>query len=226
MSVKLEWKLGDIKPSEYMKTSIAIASDYRWGEGWTKQQADRFETEVFSKLEQQGFVISYPKDREGSIRSCPSLKTSKEHDKTDLYLHPMEFSGYVTKADCDRIVAVLQSCDCIHGVKIAQQDYCYDISDNMYEEMLYENIHNIVDGFPKFFNQQGFKNMGAYAMQEYAFECVHECRLPRIGDKAGFSSNDIDVKTITNMLKVAKELGHFDKDKEKAKPKQKEGAER
>ena len=227
MRTKLDinWNLGDIQPSVLYKTSIAIKSDYEWGDGWTMQQANRFEAEVYPRLKEEGFEIQYPYNRGSSIRSCPLLVGEKAYDKTNLYLHPMEFSGYISKNDCDKVMKALSECECIYDTKISYQKECYDISNQTYEDMILENIHTITEGYKEFCKENGYK-LNANSMMEFGLEFAREYRLPRVGDKSGLTSSDVDVRAITNMLKVAKELGYMDKEKSKNQMKNREGAER
>lgn len=202
-----------LQPSEYKRVYIGIHGDYQMGTGWTKQQADTFHTEVHNKLRSYGFKINEP-DMSGA---CSEL-TKGKYDKTNLYLHPMEFTGYIRDDDCTKVLSALSECKCIKDFTLKYQEECYELSDVQYSNLITNNAIGIINRF-----KENYGDASKSVIDDFAWEFNKNNRIQRVGDTTGFSSDDIGYNTIKNILSVAKELGALDREKSKTKePKRKE----
>lgn len=199
MIIDFEWQgLEQLKSSEFLKTRIGIETAYKWGEGWTTQEAKDFENELYPKLIREGFAIEQPKDSIGCdhIRKGNNIGLVNYHDKTDLYLHPMELTGYIRKDDLSDLLRILGSCDCIHKIGQLTTSEVYDITDAGYIELLMNNAVNIKENFiDKLHENERFKRL--YGND--GFEFAKKFRLPRVGDGTGISSCDVDVSFVSNL---------------------------
>lgn len=199
-----EWDI-DLPYSDYKRVHIHIASAYQMGKGWTERDSSLFERELYPKLREAGFRIELPKDDWG----CPHLKgMTRSEGRLDLYMHPMEFTGYVTEEQLQKVVKVLNSCDkdIIKGVRVSSIRDCYDLSDTQYEEMIVARAKEILSFCDK-----------KTRSDDIALDFARECRLQRVGDSTGISSSDIDVRAVKNIVDVAKQLDYFEKSKTKNK---------
>lgn len=199
-----EWDI-DLPFSDYKRVHINIASAYRMGQGWTERDSILFEQELYPKLKEAGFNIEPPKDNWG----CPHLKgINRGEGKLDLYMHPMEFTGYVTEEQLQRVMKVLNSCDkdIIKGARINSIRDCYDLSDTRYEEMIFVRAKEILSYCDK-----------KTRSDDIALDFARNCRLQRVGDGTGICSDDIDVRAVKNIVDIAKQLDYFEKTKTKNK---------
>ncbi len=182
---------GQITPAPENNVHIKITSDYQWGSGWTAMQAKRFEDIVYPKLEEAGYVLHFPKDSFG----CPTL--TNPDNKMDLYLHPMEFTGYATKEDTEKIIAILRDCsEAVYETSLLYANKVYDISDEEYKQILEDNKDRIINHI------QSIPDYKKY-LYDAGFDFAKASRIPRIGDGPGYSYNNTD---ITYVSKLAKEL--------------------
>lgn len=92
----------DIQIAPERNINIQIKTDYEWGSGWTGTQQQKFKDIVFPKLQEAGFIIKEPKNSFG----CETLHSPDPNNKMDIYMHPMEFTGYAREADIKKIYDV------------------------------------------------------------------------------------------------------------------------
>jgi len=204
-----------LQPSEYKRVYIGIHGDYQMGTGWNRQQANAFHTEVHNKLRSYGFTVNEPNDNSGS---CAELSKGYKFDKTYLYLHPMEFTGYLKDEDCEKVLSALSECKCIKDYTLKYQQECYDLNDVQYSNLITQNAIGIINRF-----KDNYGDARHDVIDSFAWEFAMRNNIQRVGDGAGFSSDNIGYNTIKNILTVAKELGALDKEKSKTKePKRKE----
>lgn len=191
---KFEWQgLDEFKKSEYLNVRVNIETDYKWGSGWTIEQCDAFEEEVYPKLQAQGFYI---KDGD-SFGGCETLHKANKNgalnrfDKTDIYMHPVEFTGYMRKEDLDKMIEVLSNCKAIHRISSVSTKEVYDLSDSRYEKLMADNIVGIKNYIEDYMKSNKYDyNIG--------FDFAKANRLPRVGDGSGLSSDDVDIRFIEN----------------------------
>lgn len=164
-----------LTPSGVKQVEIGIETAYQWGIGWTSRDARQFEKEVYPKLEEAGYTIIPDK----YATSAPSLL--KENDAvTNLYLHPLKFSGYAYQEDIDAICDILKTCS---TVKEVREPFCqdtYDITNEEYAQILTEHEDEIREYY-------GYLKEVGGAL-ENCF--IKNYRIPRIGDHTGLISSD------------------------------------
>lgn len=163
---------------------ISITSKYEWGDGWNAFDEKEFRKVMYNALlAQEGFgFYLVEKDFCGA---CETLHSSNKG--TNVYLHPMEFSGYMRE---DEFNAILDAINFVDN-RIARYNHhivkdCYDISDDEYVSILEANK----DFAQKFYDD----NIERYGKWDIAFEFVTQNRIPRIGDSRCLCSSDVDIK--------------------------------
>ena len=218
----INWEIPDNKISKYYKAHISINSAYKWGRGWNASEKQEFENVVYPALMDAGYDIVHSK----SSGVCPSLYLKEDSCHLfnqvgymcdnkkipSLYLHPMEFTGYIPKEDAEKIVSILN--DKCKSVCSAELTYCkpvYDMSDEEYASLIVKHSKEIVDFALKEGNDLFIKYPS-----ELGFEFAKNCRIPRIGDlTGGYTCSDTDVKTVEAIVTIAKNLGYFSKENTK-----------
>ena len=200
-----------VEISDYSRVTITTETAYQNGRGWTGYEAMQYENEVYPALRNAGFTIEKPDDDFG----CPHLKIKEFGNKFDLYMHPESFTGYGKAEDIEKVIEVLKTCTkSIGKVELYYSEPVYDLNDYQYNDFLVSHSKEIVACIQEAMDK-GIKNFG-----DIGFEFARNCRLNRVGDGSGISFSDTDVRTITNIYNVAKELGVFDREKEKKDPAQ------
>ena len=191
----------DIPIANERRVRIAIEGDYKWGSGWTSSQEKRFEEEVYPRLRKAGYSIKEPKNRD----SCPDLVSPYANNHLKLYMHPMEFVGYANEDDIKKISGILSECkDVIYKVSIDTKQEVYDLSDRQYKDLILSHSREITNIIRDCYLKQGES-----VLWDIGFEFARECRIPRLGDKSGMSSGDIDIETVQTIAQIAKELGYL-----------------
>lgn len=186
-----EWQgLSRYQPSDLTRVSIFLQSDYQWGSGWTQSQSEHFHDVVYTALRQEFCVEPRKDDYDCEHLYLKNARGYRNYsDLTDLYLHPMEFSGYATKETVSAIVKILTPLAPTVFVKDVRIDRAphYELNDQQYAALLAENICGIRD-----FIQALPKSL------DPGEEFAQTCRLHRVGDHAGLSSLDVDWQFVNN----------------------------
>lgn len=179
--------LKNLEVSKYKKVIFNLDTAYKWGRGWTSAEAQAFEDEVYPKLEEAGYTIRR------SIDSMAS-DTIDEKDGTYLYLHPMDWSGYLKEEDIEKIYNILKSVspDICHVTSYKTWD-CYELSDYKYEQILCENASDIV----KWIIANPYKN---------GFDFAKDYHIPRLRDAYGRCSSDVDIRFVNNLKNILNNL--------------------
>lgn len=201
--------------AEEHQIRIGIKSDYKWGSGWTETQAKRFENIVYTQLEECGpYKV---KEIKGDL-GCPHLVSIPYHGplesrsgskipktgRLDLYMHPMEFTGFATPEDTKRIMEILKSCpEVIYEVKLTKDIEVYDLNDSLYRKLILSQAKEIAD-IVKSEKEKG------NPLYDIGFDFAKACRLPRYGDASILSSGQVDIETVENIAKIAEALGYFE----------------
>lgn len=194
-------------PSEYKRFSISIVSPYKWGEGWTAEEERSFYVELASKLSENkklnGFSYDFPRD------SSPSLRGKLFFDKTDIYMHPMEFSGYATDEVIGELLSVLQSMD-EKNVQHAELSYKWEVSgmsDFEYKKLLIANVANIA-------RWQDAMMEAGYSEYDLGNKFSEAFRVKRVGDGSALSSSNIEWAFVDDLWKIRKGLVDYEKGKD------------
>lgn len=165
-----------------------IHSKYKWGESWERKDAEEFKSEIFPKLEAEGFTIAAPE----IIGACEMLKSKTP--QTNIYVHPMEITGYATETEIETLLKIFIEADCIYGVELSKKTSVFDISDDEYKTLIDEHAAAIEKCFCK--NDTKW-NIG--------FDFAEHCRLPRVGDSAGLCAMDTDIKMVSELFEKWRE---------------------
>lgn len=134
--------MGNFYPGAYLNVEIMIETAYQWGPGWkgNMEQKRVFEDEIRYMLKNAGFKIEEPT----VCGASPNLKSN--NFKTNLYLHPMKFSGFATQEEIDKIIAVLKKCKTIKNITNVVTIPSYDINKTQHARILAMNI-NFIENF-------------------------------------------------------------------------------
>ena len=202
----------DLKYAKEHSVRIELTSAYQWGRGWSTTEAKEFEEVVYPALTKSGAYKIHPSDDPWG--GCPHLVSTDPTNRLDLYMHPMEFTGYANEEDLHKITEILSGCKpCIKKVCITKNEPVYDMPDYAYRKLLIDNAKAIVDCVAKKIkNPQTRENY--LQGNESGFDFSRVCRIPRYKDKTGLTSSDVDIITVSEILTIAQKLGAFDKDRD------------
>ncbi len=199
----------DLPYAKEHSVRIELTSAYKWGSGWSIAESDAFEKMVYPALTESGAYKIKPSDDPWG--GCPHLVSTNKANRLDLYMHPMEFTGYANEEDLHKITEILSGCKpCIEKVYITKNEPVYDMTDYAYRKLLIDNAKAIVDCVAeKIKNPQTRENY--LQGNESGFDFSRVCRLPRYKDKTGLTSSDVDITTVSEILTIAQKLGAFDR---------------
>ena len=194
-----------VRYNDYLRVTIALESNYTDGHGWDSIQAQQeFAEDVYRTFKAAGYQIDHSEQKWGS---CPYLRSHDEKNRLELYMHPQAFTGYVDRYELDKIMEILSDCKCIQNPRIHYSEPVYDMSDKNYHDYLLDHSDQIIaciqDAVLKGIHVPNY---------EIGFEFAECCRIPRVGDGAGRSYDDVDVQTVRDIYRIA-EINHLlDKD--------------
>lgn len=187
-----------LRISDYKRIRINLRTAYLWGRGWTDKESKAFETEVYNRLRAEGFEVK----ESGDSFSCPKITVHKFGEKMDLYLHPMEVTGFATIEQAEKVYSILKECKTIEAVGKLLAEDVFDLPDSKYEELIYQNAEDILEMVRGYIGRFGERPY------DYGFFFAEHFRIPRdCSYDCGRSSSDIDVKAVNNMALTFKSLG-------------------
>lgn len=133
--------MGDFYPGEYFNVEIFLETGYHYCQGWENNidQKIIFDKEIREELGKLGFEIK----ESTTCGAAPELKRSRS--KTNLYLHPLKFSGFAKKDEIEQIVETLKKCTSIKEVLNVVMIPSYDIDETQHARILSMNINFIED---------------------------------------------------------------------------------
>ena len=182
--------------SEYKHIRINLNSAYKWSRGWTPREKNEFESCIYSKMQDAGFKI---KDGEFD-GSCERLKKSRS--SLDIYMHPMEFTGYATEEELNKIVEVLNDCTEVCEITGIYTEDVYALTEDYYIKVLAQHSEELLEYFRK------LKSKRMNATWDIPYEFARRYRIPRVGDCEGcLSCSDADIKFLTHFGLIAEGLG-------------------
>lgn len=189
----MDLKIG-LTESVYKKVRINLITAYKWGRGWTSSEAEAFKNEVFPALERAGFVI-----KEGtSYGGCETLTDKENFSQTYLYLHPMEFTGYLKDEDIEKVLNVVKNCTCIERVEAPQIEIAYDVTDEEYASILADHSKELLEMMREAKEKK--------RLYDFEFDFMRGYRIPRVGDSSCLSSSDFEYKWLNSFIKVMENL--------------------
>ena len=158
-------------------------------------------------------------ERDGS--SCSEIKAKLPVYKDYVYLHPMEFTGYLDEEDinnlCDYVNNFLKaypdkapSSHPEFRVVISFMEDTAHISTRKYEELIVEHSKDIIAKVNEFYKKLTPKQKQQfldYGWQECGYWFVTTGRIKREGDSTGYSSSDTDWKLVNDIVKIGIDNG-------------------
>lgn len=204
-----------------LRVRMILDSAYKWGRGWSAEEKKEFSDVVFSALRDEGYVIVDSMD----AMSAPYLYLDKRVPKglegndtkrPNLYLHPMEFSGYLPKEDVDKITKILkEKCGSVCRVDCIETKEVSSLQDFEYKALITQ--HNS-KGIVNWIKNHPDRDYFIKHPSEAGFEFARHYRIERAFDGAGLCGMDTDIETVSSVIDVAKSLGCFEKELEKEGP--------
>lgn len=191
----------NLQESEYLRFRLLIKTGYEWGSGWSSlEEAHLFQYEVrgipFCGMFTEGDI----QVRKGEMGSCDTLFVPDT--PMDVYVHPMELTGYATFEQIMDLVAIFAHFRSVKGVGELQTAEVYDLSDHEYRRRISDLTLDILEA------AKMAKNLGV--LYDFAFDFAKECRIPRVGDSSCYSNLDTDIELIENIVKTFKSLSFLD----------------
>lgn len=206
------------------KFKIDIRGLYGWGDGYYNETAIRvFKSikevikdnlsELFSK------AVIYIDHDNGC--SCDEIVGKNKLIHSYVYLHPMEFTGYLPEKDIDKLCDFLNHLNgnaimCGYTIR-ASISFIYNsvrMSDSEYADLICEHSKEIIEKVKAYYNtlktaekKELFKKT---ARQSVGFDFAETARIPRENDGPGMCSNNIDILTVNNIVKIAIDNGLLD----------------
>lgn len=89
------------------KVGILLESKYKWGSGISREDSQVFKKEVYERLAKSE-KLNYKFVESDDRAISPSIYGNGEKR---LYLHPMEFAGYMTENELNEVIRILNE-DC------------------------------------------------------------------------------------------------------------------
>jgi hypothetical protein len=183
-----EHLLSGLSFADEKKVRIPIVTNYQWGSGWTKEDSIKFDNDVLQRLKNAGYII-----KDGDISGSSPTLTTKRLSAMDIYLHPMEFTGYAKIEDIEKILDILYDCKAngasIHDIGEVQISDVYKFDDYHYQKILFANSKEILEWMKD-------NKKENYHMFDLEFDFAQKFRIPRVGDGSALSSTDVDIETI------------------------------
>lgn len=182
----------DLELDEYTRAYIHVESAYKLGKGWTsRKDAEAFDKEMEKVFTAAGYTV-VKGEREGF---CDSLR---DDGKTDVYMHPMEFTGVFRDGDVLKIQALLDSCETVNRTKIQYSNPLYKLDGETYRNMIYDDAERIAERILQYPKHQRY---------DAEFDFARVARIEFVGNtSSGFSSDHVDVSAVNEIKKYVIEL--------------------
>jgi len=209
---------------------LSIPGFYRWGPGFVGQDEFRkFRAVMRDFKENLSDIITsqpvrfVPYDRFGSADSIVKITDEEQV----VYLHPMEFTGYLPKSDVDNIISFMQSAidkafpDKQYQVRLTEFYPTASLSDEEYRKLIMKHADEITERmiilcewFLSGPGSSGIKASNVRAITEWDQAGLsfikYGGRIPRKGDIPGcLSSSDPDWAVVEKIVSKAVSEGKF-----------------
>lgn len=185
----------------YRDMHFYLESGYKWGEGMSASDSERFFAEIVSLFEKAGWFVSKRKDSYGG---CPEV--CKGWSK--LYLHPMDASGAVAEDLIDEVTEILSRGTTFTATGERDCGRLYNWTDEEYLSYLEGRREEIED---KILRALKTKRSNLYANGSVfggALKRVYDTEhVQRVCSHIGCSSNDVDIKYIERVRDELVEAG-------------------
>lgn len=181
----------DLELDEYKSVTIQLETDYKWGSGWSRNSAMAFDEEMNKVFPDAGYII----EKAEFDGSCDRLK---DDGKTDIYMHPMEFTGVFRTDDIEKIQSILDGCKTVYGTHIQCVNDLYKLDNETYRGMIYDDadrIAKVILSYPK----------GSFF--DVSMDFAEATRIQYAGNRGtGYSSFDTDVSAVEEIKSYTKKL--------------------
>lgn len=201
---KFEWKWNFNSPKarfanpEFSNTiylHLSYETGYTFIDGWgnREQEHEAFANELRTILPDK--KMRWRVTSELMSYACPSLQGPAG---MDLYLHPMEITGYMLEKDIPLLLEKLRS---FQSIKRIHQDNMIvkkvsTLSDGQYLDLLMAHVEEI---------KAWIGTLSVDQKRNCGIEFAKTCRLPRLGDATGvYASDDLDIVFVNNIAEWMK----------------------
>lgn len=184
--------------SKYKRVHFNLDGNYKLGTGMSKEEHYEFYNLLTFQLVNKGFKL----DKYNSDEGCPSIIPSRVFEKTQLYLHPMEFDGYLDDVEIQKVketLDFLKDLDVIHDWELSKEKEVSDLTPSTYRQLLIENTSNIADWLEKL-------EATGTSMHQAGSLFANHFRIPRVGDKVGLYSLDMDYSFVNELYEIKQAL--------------------
>lgn len=214
-------------PKEYGKYKefrIGISGLYFWGDGYRTVQNQQDFDKMMNKLESDlDTIISeryfgkllFNNNNDGCNTIIPS---EAQYEPSNVYLHPMEFTGILQEADIERLCDFVNSfCKSIDrndvSATISYMNDTYHINDVDYINLILANSNNIINRVQQYLNKLSPSKKERwlnYRVHEVGFDFAKTGRIKRdFNHRSGYSSSDADIKTVQTIIELAIKNGQI-----------------
>lgn len=173
----------------YRDMHFYLESGYKWGEGMSASDSERFTAEIISLFEKAGWAVKKP----SMSGACPEVTKGW----SELYLHPMDASGAVAEDLLDEVAEILSNGTTFTATGERDCGRLYNWTDDEYLAYLEERREEIEY---KILRALQTKRSNLYCNGSVwggALERVYNTEhVQRVNSHIGRSSNDVDVKYI------------------------------
>lgn len=210
MAEKFTWNFSSIDPeclySEYKKVRIGIEGVYAYGTGYLVDKT-AFERELYPELAIAGYLVDFSR----TYGVCDELRlVSKDSLRNNIclnsealfnvYMHPAEFTGYMTDSDVEEITEILKKNSFVKNVEVTYKKPVLNLTNNEYKKVIRDNFTNICK-YIAYLKELKYSNIDA------AFEFARNYGNITLEDpKTVLSSDTVEVRYIMEFLDNLKSL--------------------
>ena len=206
---------------KYKEFKIAIEGFYYWGDGYRTHKdyddfhrlLDKLENDLDSVIQEKYFgkLIFIPSDP--NSYECSEIKPVKaNYEPSNVYLHPMEFTGILQEEDIERLCVFVNEYSKVLGrpdisANIQYMNDTYHLTDVDYINLILQNSKKIISIVQEQLDKMSARRKAEWFKWEYhevGFDFAKTCGINRdFGNRHGYSSSDADVATIQTLVKNA-----------------------
>lgn len=210
----------------YKDFRIGINGYYYWGDGYrTPKDLNDF-NKLMHYLDSHldsiltghyfGKLVFVEGDNFGGCNTI--IPSEAEYEPSNVYLHPMEFTGVLLAEDVENLCKFVNDYSKTIGrddieARITYSNDTYHINDVDYANLIISNSAKIIECVQKYVDKLTPKRKAdwlEYGRADVGFDFARTIGINRdFGHRSGFSSNDIDVALVNNIVKMAIDNGQI-----------------
>lgn len=154
--------------------NIPIDAGYYWGSGWPSEGASMlYDYEMENALREE-----FPKN---NIKKKDSDDNYIEIDAMGcgVYVHPMEWTGFATKENLDKLLSALEKMDCVKSIDKAgiRTELLYPINIIEYQKLIADNYPKLKEWFEDY-DKENNRMPVKYREMDIGIDFAKENRLP------------------------------------------------